>query len=397
MICHRMISFFRDANWLNADRAQAYMRMLAFGLLVAVVWIWIQDYGHAGRLPGANDFAAMWAGAKLAVTGDPAAAYITARTDAIARTASSMAARDTLPYFYPPVLLLLSYPLGFFSYLTAMNGFLAVTYGITLYGLLARTKQSWAILPLCGAPAMVVNFQSGQNGFLSGAAFALAALWLPRRPTLAGVALGILAFKPHLALMVPVVLLAARQWRALFASAASAAVLTGLSLWCFGIETWQRFFERAPVIAMVLRAHREDWERQLSAFTAARLLGAGFEAASVVQIMVVAATAVAVAWLCWRRPPLEALAPLMSAAAVLCSPHVMDYDLVVMMPAFAYVTVRGVQTGFLPWEKPGLLAAYLLPLVGRGFNVSFGVPIALPVLTMSFWLVARRVRECPAM
>ena len=37
----------------------------------------------------------------------------------------------------------------------------------------------------------------GQNGFFSAALFGALLLWLPRRPLLAGVALGVLAFKPQ--------------------------------------------------------------------------------------------------------------------------------------------------------------------------------------------------------
>ncbi|WP_448875846.1 glycosyltransferase 87 family protein, partial [Enterobacter hormaechei] len=68
-----------------------------------------------------------------------------------------------------------------------------------------------------------------------------AALLLPRRPAVAGLCWGLLAFKPHLALLVPVVLLAAGAWRAFVAAAAGALALTALAWVVFGTATFEAF------------------------------------------------------------------------------------------------------------------------------------------------------------
>jgi hypothetical protein len=74
-------------------------------------------------------------------------------------------------------------------------------------------------LPIAaGFPAVFINLGHGQNGFLSAGLFGAALLALPARPILSGVLFGLLAYKPQLALVMPIALLAAGQWRTVIAS-----------------------------------------------------------------------------------------------------------------------------------------------------------------------------------
>src|SRR5260370_39272863 len=90
---------------------------------------------------------------------------------------------------------------------------------------------------LCpGVPFTVIT---GQNAFFTSALWVGGFGLIGRYPVLAGALLGVLTFKPQLWLMVPVALLAARQWRALGGAAASALILALLSLAVFGPEIWR--------------------------------------------------------------------------------------------------------------------------------------------------------------
>src|SRR5258708_11141400 len=98
-------------------------------------------------------------------------------------------------------------------------------------------------LLLC--PASSITVIAGQNAFLTAALLVGGFGLLRRRPMLAGALLGVATFKPTLWLMVPVALIAARQWRALAAAAAMAGVLALASLALFGAEMWRQWLEMA--------------------------------------------------------------------------------------------------------------------------------------------------------
>ena len=59
-------------------------------------------------------------------------------------------------------------------------------------------------------PATFINLFHGQNGFLNAALLGAALLALDRRPVVAGILFGLLSYKPHLGLLVPLALLAGR-------------------------------------------------------------------------------------------------------------------------------------------------------------------------------------------
>src|SRR5256885_2593682 len=82
----------------------------------------------------------------------------------------------------------------------------------------------WLLLALA-FPAVFVNLGHGHNGFLTAALIAFALVQLDRRPILAGILFGLLAYKPQFGLMIPLVLLATGRWRTLFAAGATVSAL----------------------------------------------------------------------------------------------------------------------------------------------------------------------------
>ena len=57
--------------------------------------------------------------------------------------------------------------------------------------------------------------------------------------------------------------------------------------------------------------------------------------------------------------------------------------------------VEGARDGFRPWEKTGLMAAFLLPLVSRMLATGLAIPLGPPVTALLFVLVLRRVWDAP--
>jgi len=94
----------------------------------------------------------------------------------------------------------------------------------------------WLLLALA-FPAVFVNLGHGHNGFLTAALIGAALVQLDRRPILAGLLFGCLAYKPQFGLLIPLVLAVSGRWRAFIAAAVTVAVLTLAVTLVFGAES----------------------------------------------------------------------------------------------------------------------------------------------------------------
>jgi alpha-1,2-mannosyltransferase len=142
-------------------------------------------------------------------------------------------------YSYPPVTLLYTWLFALLPYPVALLAWLGGTGA--LFWRAARPYLQDVGLPAwiaLAAPASIVNLWAGHYGFLIGALWLGAWSALPRRPVLAGVLIGCMVVKPHLAILAPLVLLARRDWTAFAAAAATSFGLVALSVLLFGTEIW---------------------------------------------------------------------------------------------------------------------------------------------------------------
>jgi hypothetical protein len=389
----RVTAFFRDAAWLHRDRARAYALMLALGMGIALGYDWLSTaLGHhpgvaatAPGKPGPTDFLSFWCAGHLALSGQPASAWNLRVLGPLEHATASLDGDATLAFFYPPPFLLLCLPFAALPYLAGFAAFVAAQ-GAALIMLLRRIlPRDWGWLPVFGFPGLLINAATGQNGFVSAACLAASVVWLDRRPLLAGAALGGLAFKPHLALCVPVALLAARRWRAVFAAGGTALALFALSWLALGTASYAAFFQSLPAVRDALEHHPEDWGKLQSLYTAARICGASLATAYVVQAGLALLVAAALALLCWRRPGGSAEMAALSAAALLCTPHVLDYDLAVTGVPLAWLA----HGSWRPWEKSVAALAFLWPLLAR-IGTQAHLPVGPFVLLALFVVVWRR-------
>ncbi len=240
-------------------------------------------------------------------------------------------------------------------------------------------------------PAVWVTIGHGQNAFLTAGLLGGGLLLLERRPVAGGLLLGLLCYKPQFGLLIPVALVAGRQWRAVAAAAASALAAAALSLAAFGPATWQAFFASlGSSRRLLLEQGALPWPKIQSVFAAMRLLGGGADPAYAVQAVATAAAAVAVA-VVWRRCPIPALrGAALVAAMPLATPYVLDYDLVILALPIAWLAGIGMAAGFRPWEKTVLAATWLLPLLARPAGFALGLPLTPPLLAVLLGLIVAR-------
>jgi hypothetical protein len=215
-------------------------------------------------------------------------------------------------------------------------------------------------------------------------------------PAVAGILLGLLAYKPQLWLLVPLALVAARQWKALAWMVGTVIVMALASLIVFGPDLWRAFFHAAheagsPQIVdqMLTRVSTQI----VSLFAAGYTLGLPHGIASALQ-MAGTVLAVAAVWIAFRRHPSSLpRTALLAAATFLVSPYTLNYDLLLLMPAVVGLYRRGAADGFHPGERLVHLLLWLMPLGGM-ILARLGLPLA-PLLLLLFGAVAWRRLPAP--
>ena len=384
----------RQADWLTADRARAYANVLSVAVLVfgiaAQARIFLPAWSDPHWRPLASDFDPFWSGAALALQGHPALAYDMPTIRAV-EAGGAQTSGALFYYLYPPVWMLLCLPLAALPYILALPAFLLTGYAAFVAGLRALLPKGWPLLPVLAFPAAILNATIGQNGFVTASCFGGAMLLLERRPALAGACLGALAFKPQLAVCVPLALALAGRWRALAACATVAVALLVLSWLVLGTAAWRAFLAATPFIRSILH-DPGIWPKLVSVFAGMRLLGASTTLATATQAACALAGLAAVAWVSWRRSGAGAEMAMLVAAAMLCTPYLMDYDMVCLAVPMAWLAARGAQSGWLGWEKMLLAACFVAPLAARTSNLVVGLPVMPPVLLGLLGGVVRRVR-----
>ena len=381
-----------DAHWLNAERVRGYSSII-FGLFAVIAVGWIAWSLPALVDPQGNpvgiDFIGFWSAARLAVTGRPEAAYDWATIQAVEHAAVPALPYLLNPFVSPPTLLLVLAPFGWLPYPLAFAVFVAGT--TALWALLVRRllpRPAWIVA--AATPAGLINVLIGQYAFLTAGLAGLALLRLDRRPMLAGMLIGLLCVKPHLAVLFPLALLAEARWQTIAAAAATAAVLTFASLAAFGWGTYAALFAHLPQVAQAttLGAH---WRVIPTPFIFALSLRLPVAAAEAIQAMAALGAAVCV-WRAWRNreAPFEAKAATLVAGSLLCSPYLSYYDLTWAALAIAFLAVLGMRTGFRRGEREIMLLAWVLPVLMPLFYVATSVQIGFPALALLLFAAIRR-------
>ena len=382
----------RLARWFGAERARAYGRLVALMIAIQaaslVVRLILSARHDPHWRPEPTDFDAFWSAAYLAVHGHAPWAYHMTPLLAAETLGAQPAAGQFLPYLYPPIFLMLCLPLALVPYQLAMPAFMLGGYAAVSAGFRRLLPPPWPWFAVLAFPATMMNATMGQSGFIAALSFAAALGQLDQRPALAGFYLGVLAYKPHLALCVPVALAAARRWTALATCGLTAFGLALLSYAVLGEQAWRAYLAALPMTRDVLLAG-DIWPKLLSSYGAVRILGGGATLALATQA---ACTALALTCLIGggaRRPGAGAECSALAVAALVCTPYVLDYDLVCLGVPLAWLASQGARLGWRPWEKLLLVGLYLYPLEARNLNLA-GLPATPLILGALLSAVAGR-------
>jgi alpha-1,2-mannosyltransferase len=409
-----LINSLRSGDWLTRER----MRLVAFAVLLAsVIGLVVLIAKSDGYLdwrghPIGTDFANVYAAGTYVLEGradtpfDPALHH--------ARQKEIFGANT--PFYgwhYPPFFLFIAAALALLPYGLALAAWLAVTFLLYLVAIRAilvfRAAPAGApagtqpldplwLLFAVAFPAVLVNAGHGQNGFLTAALIGGGLVMLDRRPALAGILFGLLSYKPQFGLMIPLVLVVTGRWRTFGAAALTVAALALASTFAFGPQVWSAFLASTEFSrVVVLEAGDTGWHKIQSVFSWVRMWGGSVGLAYALHAAVVVALGVMLVRL-WRsdRPyPLKAGALII--ASVLSTPYALDYDMMTLAPAIAFLALDGLQRGFSPWQKTALAALWLAPIAARSLAEFAFLPIGVWTMMAALILFVRRTAAGPSL
>ena len=204
--------------------------LLGLSVLVFAGWIVASD-GLIGRdgQPIGTDFSNVYAAGTLTWQGRSSEAYVPALQHAAEKAVFDGREVPFYGWHYPPFFFAVAVLVAAVPYAWGLAVWLVASFAAYLAAIRAILPRQETLLVAAAFPAVFVNIGHGQNGFLTAALLGGALHWLDRRPWLAGVLIGLLAYKPQFGVLIPIALLAGGRWRTMGAAAATVAALVAVS------------------------------------------------------------------------------------------------------------------------------------------------------------------------
>jgi len=335
-----------------------------------------------------RDFLNLWAGGRLAIEGKLDALYDLGRYHDFLQASFGPLALHI--YSYPPTSLLLDVPFGALPY--ALAYVLWTLGGAALFWRAARPHLREAGLPTwlaLATPAATINLWAGHFGFLMGALWLLAFRDFDGKPKRAGLTTALMAVKPHMALLIPLLLLRRMRWSTILVAGAGVVVIVVASLLAFGPELWRTYLHATAALEVSTMAMSDQFFQTMMVTTTTAMHRHALTAplAGIAQVV----TAVAALALLWRTGgrdmPLARLCFPAATATFLVLPYAFDYDMTVAALGLMLTLHRRWDT-LAGWERAVLGAGFLVPQ-GCILLAMAGVPI-VPVILLAALVVQLR-------
>ncbi|MCJ1959843.1 glycosyltransferase family 87 protein [Novosphingobium mangrovi (ex Hu et al. 2023)] len=390
------IAFLRDMNWLGANRVRSYLRILALGNIAMIAIVVATSHGGLdanGFLLG-TDFISFWTtGQMLHAGGNPydAAAHISAQRVLYASPGHFTA------FFYPPSFLPFCWPLGGLGYFPALGIWLGATGSLFIVALREWRFEAGKAVPfwlaLVAYPAMAIVLTHGQTSWLVAALLGTGLLQVRKRPVLAGICLGLATVKPQFGVLVPIALLASREWKVVVVASVTAIALAAFSAVIFGAQVWSDWFAATARAQAAMHDGAVGFGKMVSLFAGLRLLGVSGALASSAQGALSVGVAALVLRTAWNRRWDRGLAALVLAGAPLVTPFVLDYDMVLLAFPILWLAGEGLHHGFWRWEKLTLFTVFAATAFARPLALHVSIPIMPLVLAGFFAAIWSRATE----
>ena len=352
-------------------------------ILILCLWgVCIADYAKPGLFDRAGnikfqDFLPLYASAQMIERHRAIDLYNPA---AVAYDVQTIVRRPSIrmPSLYGPQVSLLLAPLTRFSFLSAATVWVALS--LLIY--FACIRVLWRCCPglqtyggtvvLCAIayPPMFHFFVRAQLSALILLCFSAAFLAMRAdRHFMAGLALGVLVFKPQFLVAIPLILFMAREWNILAALIVSSAAQLTIARLYFGSAVMRGYFEMLRNAALWIGAaelHRAPI--QMHSLRSFWTLLFPWPLAATVLYLLSSIAVIAIAASIWKSDaPLVLRFSAFLLAAVLANPHLFIYDLLALAAMFLLLanwSIENAQRREIPTLRLLLYLAFLIPLFG---------------------------------
>lgn len=402
----------RVDGWITPERLRLYP---LFFLVASAIGVTLSSVARiiAPGLQGAwmPDYLAHWTGGRLIFSPSSTSLYDPLIQNALQQGA--LGVNPSLSWFVsPPIVAVFYWPLAVLPYTLSGLVWFAISTALLVWsvlsmrtlapGLMVRKKQV-VILAVLASPVVFELLGGGQDS-----AFILA-VWLigirllgNQHPIWAGAILGLGCAKPQLVVLVPVIFLITKNYRALASFAAVGACLVAISATVVGIQGLKQWLAAlSSPLYMAQVQHGQAWKMLgLPSFVQAFLPPAWqtwlTPLLTILPLPVGASFLVLQIWKVRRyRVDTKAIWVATLATTAVFSPHLASYDAILLVPVVVYlldrrptalVRVSAVAAFFLIYISPALhFAAVNVPWPLTAVEAAWA---ALPLAAI--WLEALR-------
>ena len=385
--------------WLTKERLNVYPKLIgAIYLIGVILWVFLADNNIDlnGRYLGA-DFISFYAAGTLALEGQAILAYdIEAhRNVELALINAEDLEFGLLPFNYPPIFLLLLAPLAALPYFVAFIIFQisSIIFFVTMIKKLAGRNEALILSLAFGGT--LINFCYGQNALLTTGLLAGALFYLDRKPILSGILIGLLTYKPHLGILIPLVLIVSGRWQVFLYAAISFIFLILMTIATLGMESWISFWEARDFVKQALNVPLISYLNFQSIFSSLRAMGIGLNSAYLIHIIFAFLSIIVVLKIWVMKVDVRLKLASLTLGTMMISPYILNYDLALLAIVISCLVSFGIEKGFEKSQILLLIITWFLPIVAKPFNTMLPMPwtpVILWILLFQIYKVANDLK-----
>jgi Glycosyltransferase family 87 len=199
-----------------------------------------QPFSGSGP-PVGIDFFCFWSAGRMTLDGNVLSVFNVESLSAFQKNYFQASVPVSLPWFYPPLLLLyISCLFAVMPYEVAYLVFLFVSF-VAYIGFVKIIFPNVNLIFVLGFPAFWFNLLLGQNGLLTAGLLVGGLVLLSRSGWVSGAMLAMLSYKPQFCFAIPFFLLVEKRFQVIVAGVMTLVGLLLFSTLLFGSEVWSAF------------------------------------------------------------------------------------------------------------------------------------------------------------
>jgi hypothetical protein len=298
---------------------------------------------------------------------------------------------------YPPQVALVFAPLAALPYVASLGVFLVLSAVCCACGIwmvwreCAALREHSALVALLAAasPLFLTVVRYGQASAFALLALSLAYVALRRGHRFAaGVAIGCLAYKPQLGIVVAAAMIAGRQWRVVAGAGLSAAVQSAAGLFTVGTTVFRQYMAGLAALTLnpaMVQLHPSE-VHSIRGF--AQLIVPYAPLVAVIAAVGLAASLVAAGRGWSASGPIGVRWSLLVLLTILASPHLLTYDLLLLSLPLLLLADWAIAHAEHPSSAPIrilLALLYFAPFSGMIVARLTGIQISVVVMGLAAW------------